>query len=385
MGKYLVTLVAVLSCLVSASFAEELTYSVRAKGYLDPDGELVKNVTLVVQDGRIKKIGKRVQPPDGAVVLDRSTSFIGPGLIDIHVMLGTMGRTGESSRAIEPNAHAVDLVNASHPDFLRAASAGVTTVVLSPSSVNIVGGATYVLKTGDGEASSRQLGDGPLYLSFASRAFAADRTPTSLQGALDELRRRLVSTRGDQKDESAFAKWARSERAAFVEVDDAAAMSSLARFAKEEGLKCIPVHANYAAERLEDARSFNQPIVLGVYEFSDPFRFTRAPAILESVGVPVALTSQPPRYAPELLRVGAAIAMRQGLSRKAALASITTIPAEILGLQQRIGKIAPGMDADFVLYDGDPMRLSSRIEAVFIGGRMVYSRKHTNSESEVVR
>lgn len=384
-GLQLAALLVAHSCLVSSAFAEGLTYAVRAKGFLNPEGVLVKNVTLVVEDGRIRKIGKLVQPPEGAIVLDRSSYYIGPGLIDLHATLGSMGRTGESSRAIEPDARAADLVNANHPDFFRAASAGVTTVVLSPSNVNIVGGATAVVKTGGGDASSRRLGDGPLFVSIASRAFSADRVPTSLQGALDDLRRRIVAVRSDKKDESSFAKWARSEGAAFIEVDDAAAMSILARFAREEGLKCIPLQANYAAERLDDAKSFAQPIVLGVYEFSDPLRFTRAPAILESAGVPVVLTSQPPKYAPELLRVGASIAMRQGLSRKAALASITTIPAEILGLQERIGKISPGMDADFGLYDGDPMRLSSRIEEVFIGGHLVYSRKPANSESEVVR
>ncbi|MBK8270452.1 MAG: amidohydrolase family protein [Planctomycetes bacterium] len=281
---------------------------------------------------------------------------------------------------MEPEASTADLFNSRHDDFVRAARAGVTTVLLAPSSSNLIGGSTFAVKTA---GRSRLVGPGPLKLSLSSRAFNVSRVPTSVSGALAELRRMIAGARADRNDGSAFAKWARGETAAFVDVDDAAGLSLLARFAGEESLKCIAVHGNYAAERMDDAKSLGQPIVLGTYEFSDTLRFTRAPGLLEKAGVEVILTCEPPRFAPEMLRIGAAIAMKQGLSRRAAQASMTLAPAKLLGLEKQIGAISPGMDADFVIYSGDPLRLSSAVHEVFVGGDRVYSRDDDKSNDEM--
>ncbi len=376
--------VACLSSLAASSIAraDGLSYGIRARGYLNENGEVINNVTLVVENGKITKIGRRARPPEGSITLDRSKSYIGPGLVDVHVTLGTMGRIGEAANVSEPNADAMSLFNPNHPDFERAIRAGITTVFLAPSATNLIGGTTAVVKTGGADVSARCLGAGPLKLSFASPVFLdGSRTPTSLQGALTYLRKQIAAAREKRADASPFARWARGEAEAFVEVDSAATLSALARFAREESVKCIPLLANLAAERLDDAKSFGCPIVLGTYEFHDPMRYTRTPAALEQAGVEIILTSQPPRYAPELLRVGAAIGMRNGLSRQAALASITTNPARVAGVADRLGSIEVGKDADFVLYSGDPLRLTSGVEEVFIGGERVFVRESAKASA----
>lgn len=362
--------------------AGEPALAIRAKGYITADGKLVKNVTVLIEDGKITKIGKRVHPPKSAIVLDRKKSYIGPGLIEIHSSLGTMRRTAERANAVEMNADAADLFNEFHRDFSRAIEAGITTVVLAPSSSHFIGGVTSVVKTGGSDLDSRVVTAGPLKLSLTSQAFSQQRVPTSLQGGLAQLRGLIATARANQSDESAFAKWARGETVAFVDVDDAAAVSILAAFSKEQSVKCIALRGNESADRLDAAKALGQPVILGVYEFHDPFRYTRVPALLENAGIPVVLMSEPPRYAPELLRVGAAIAMTEGLSRKGALDAMTTTPAGILGLSDRIGSIEVGKEADIVLYDGDPLRLSSRVEEVFICGERVYSRASGLERSE---
>lgn len=364
-----------LAAATASARGDGLTYGIRAKGYLNENGQIVKSVTLVVKDGKITKIGKMSRAPEGAVVLDRSTYYIGPGMIDVLSSVGTMRNTGEDANAMEPAARAADLFNQWHADFQRAARAGITTLLIAPSSTNQIGGVTTIVKTAGADAAHRLLGDGPLKLSLTSRAFNQDRVPTSLQGLLAELRRRIAAARADRKDESAFARWARGETTALVDVDDAADLSILARFAEEETVHCIALHGNYAAERLDEMKSLKQPVVLGTYEFTDPLRYTRAPGILESAGIDFILTSEPPRYAPELLRVGTTIAMKGGASRKAALASVTTSAAKLIGVEKRVGKIAPGMDADFVIYTGDPLRLTSAVHEVFVSGERVYSRE----------
>lgn len=373
-----------LSSLAASSIAraDGLSYGIRTRGYLNEKGEVINNVTLVVENGKITKIGRRARPPEGSITLDRSKSYIGPGLVDVHVTLGSMGRIGEAANVSEPNADALSLFNPNHPDFERAVQAGITTVLLTPSATNLIGGTTAVVKTGGSDFSARRLGAGPLKLSFASQVFLdGSRTPTSLQGALNYLRKKIAAARENRGDSSPFARWARGETEAFVEVDSTATLSALARFARDESVKCFPLLANLAAERLDDAKSFGNPIVLGTYEFLDPLRYTRTPALLEQAGVEIILTSQAPRYAPELLRVGAAIGMRNGLSRQAALAAMTSVPARIAGVADRLGSIEVGKDADFVLYSGDPLRLTSGIEEVFIGGERVFVRERANTSA----
>lgn len=362
--------------------AEESALAIRAKGYITADGKLVKNVTVLIEDGRITRIGKRVHPPKSAIVLDRKKSYVGPGLIEVHSSLGTMRRTAERANAVEMRANAVDLLNEFHQDFSRALAAGITTVVLAPSSSHLIGGVTTVVKTGGSDLDGRVVTAGPLKLSLTSQAFSQQRVPTSLQGGLAQLRELIAAARANPSDESAFAQWARGETVAFVDVDDAAAVSILAAFSKEQSLKCIALRGNESADRMDAVKSLGQPVILGVYEFQDPLRYTRVPALLEEAGIPVVLMSDPPRYAPELLRVGAAIAMTEGLSRKGALDAITTTPAGILGLSERVGSIEVGKEADIVVYDGDPLRLSSRVEEVFIRGERVYARAGEVDRSE---
>lgn len=362
------TVIALLS--VAAANAQE-RMAIRAKAYLAADGSLIEDAVIIVNKGKIEDIGSNLSIPSGAFELDRSDAVIGPGLVDPHVSMGAFGRTLERANAAEPNADAANLFNPGHPDFAAAMRAGVTTVVLAPSETHVIGGVTAVVKTG-GDAAKRRLGPGPVKLSLTSSAFSMRRTPTNLQGALADIRQRISAARENADDQSAFAKWARAEAPALVELSDAPGISALAEFSKEQGVRCIALHGNQAAERMDAAKRLGAPFILGTYEFSDPRRYTRGPAMLAEAGVSVALTSNAPRYAPDWLRIGAAIAMREGLSRTDALNSVTTTAAEIAGVSDRVGALAKGLDADFVVYSGDPLDLRSRILEVFINGERVY-------------
>lgn len=359
----------------AAGAADPARYAVKARGYLAPDGRLVRDVTMLVQNGRIVSIGKDVKTDAGWPVFDCSKKYLGPGLVDLHTALGAGGRTEEAANAVESAAEARDLFNRFGADFDRAVRAGITTVVLAPSSRHLVGGSTAVVKTAGDDGQKRVVGRGPLKLSLSSEAFSNERVPTSLQGAIDELSRLIEAARADRRDDSPFAAWARGEAPAIVDVNDAEGLTLLARFAREKGVKCVPLHGNFAVERLDDLKSLTPPVILGTYEFSDPLRFTRTPAMLHEAGIGFAFTSNAPRYPPELLRAAIAIAGRQGLPLAAGQAAVTTAPAELLGLADRIGSLKAGSDADFVVTTGHPLMLTSRVTDVFIDGRRVWSEE----------
>jgi len=87
------------------------------------------------------------------------------------------------------------------------------------------------------------------------------------------------------------------------------------------------------------------------------------PAKLEAAGIPFAIAGEP-----STLRWSAALAVRHGATRRTALSALTRVPAEMLGMQDRIGSLRAGCDADFAVWSGDPVELTSELLAVYVDG-----------------
>jgi imidazolonepropionase-like amidohydrolase len=96
------------------------------------------------------------------------------------------------------------------------------------------------------------------------------------------------------------------------------------------------------------------------------------PGLLAAAGVTVAIATDHPVVPVHLLILQAALAVREGLDRDTALRAVTITPARIMRVADRIGSLAPGKDADVVIWSGDPFDVMSRVEAAYIGGREVY-------------
>jgi imidazolonepropionase-like amidohydrolase len=90
--------------------------------------------------------------------------------------------------------------------------------------------------------------------------------------------------------------------------------------------------------------------------------------VFEKHGVKTAIAGGLPTAPADSLRIGAAVAARNGLSLPAARKAITNIPAELLGIEEQTGKIEKGLRADLVVFSGDPLDLQSRVLAVYVSG-----------------
>jgi imidazolonepropionase-like amidohydrolase len=101
-------------------------------------------------------------------------------------------------------------------------------------------------------------------------------------------------------------------------------------------------------------------------------RTWRTPAVLHAAGVRVAITTDHPGVPIQLLALQAALAVKAGMDRDAALRAITSVPAEIYGVADRIGSLTVGADADVVLWSGDPLDVMSRPLQVYVEGRVAY-------------
>ena len=101
-------------------------------------------------------------------------------------------------------------------------------------------------------------------------------------------------------------------------------------------------------------------------------RLLAAPGILDRAGVPVSLITDHPVVPIEYLVTQAALAVREGMDADAALRSITINPARVMGVDDRVGSLEEGKDADVVLWSGDPLALASRVLRTWVSGREVY-------------
>ncbi|HED65832.1 MAG TPA: hypothetical protein ENJ09_09790 [Planctomycetes bacterium] len=390
------------ACLPAASLAnaQENVLQIRAHEVVLPDGSRLEDAVVVLENGKIRSVGEEHADPELPLV--ECDGVLTPGLIACQTASGAAGETTDSTRQLLPEARIVHAFEPDHPDFEKALAAGITTVVLAPSEWNLAGGLTAVVKTHGGEVLSSE---GHLALSFSSRALAGgaqavsfgfgaaeadphleatdgglentasgrrgNRPPTSYGGAVALLTERLGDTDG------VFARAAKGKLPVYLAAWDRNEVLRAVQFATRHHLKGLLRGAPLAGdERLVGPiRESGLGVVLG------PFALGQRPRSLESVkrlqdaGVPVGFALGAPARHPETFRWSGAMAVAEGADPAKVLDSMTATAARLAGVDERVGTIAVGKDADLVLWSGDPLDLSSSVEAVFVDGELVYRKE----------
>lgn len=352
-------------------------------------GEVIENGTILIEEGKIKAIGKNVAIPSGATVIDGTGKVVIPGLVDANAHFGLRETSNERAAEVTPQIHVLQLVNPHSPDFKRALQSGITSICLTPGSLNVVGGLCAVVKpTGeeidrmlvrDSVAERAALGsdtfeNNDAFLNApANLATIYLRRPNTRMGAVWELRHAL-----DQPEKYPAMALVRSGSLplrvhARVENDIRAALT----IAQEFKLSHIVLDDCSEGFRVADLLAERHvSVVLGPFFDPQAFAPERAEtslstaAMLSSKGVPVAFGSNDGDETQ--LLAWAAMAVRDGMTPEAALKAITLNAAEVAGVADRVGSLAPGKDADLLILNGDPLELTSHIERVFINGQVVY-------------
>jgi imidazolonepropionase-like amidohydrolase len=334
--------------------AADNVIAVHAKQILTGAGDPVEGGYLVVQDGLVQTVGA-TEAPEGAWVIDLPDSTICAGLIDAVTALGSEGQLAETASAVMPAARAAETLCSRHSSFAKAARGGVTTVGLSPTSENLIGGRMAVVQTNDASGQAQLIGDGPLRMALTADAYPYGRQPTSRMGAMALLRDVLA-----QDVSGAAPVVVHAETADQIRV--AASLPGV----KDRGL--IVLTGSGSQDVAADLAAVPATAILGPYSVSSSTRALRTAGVLEEAGVLVAFTAG---GNPNGLRLTAALAVREGLSPEAALAAITSVPARILGVDGKRGTIEVGKQADFVVLTGHPLDLHARVEMVFSAGAPV--------------
>ena len=352
--------------------AGESSVAVVADRWVAPDGSIRPDGAVLVTDGKISRVGPADELPDAKRVAYPSGSVVSPGLIDLLSSLGVHGQNIERVRSIDDAPTMYDAIDTQHRDFRAAVRAGVTAALICPLPNNVVGGAGSAVRIG-GPGRIETLHDaGPLMFALGSTVLQWDQAPTSRVGALQLLRGALERA-GAGNGGSRLAAFTAGRVGGIVVCDDDQDVSAALRTFPEYGPMPVLAHTTHAVEVAEEIASRKQvKVVIGPYGFDHSPRTLAGAGALDRAGVEIAFAGGLPAAPAESLRITAALAVRYGLARPAARRALTVHAAAVLGAGDRIGRISPGMDGDLVVFSGDPLRLDSRVLAVYVKGVRVH-------------
>lgn len=334
------------------------TYAIKAARLYMSDGRALEDGVLLVEGSKIRAVGRGVDIPPGTPVIEHPGS-ITAGFVAGKSYSSVLAESVDPTRAVLPEARIAFAFDAASKDFERALAAGITTLVLAPQPGEVVGGATAVVKSAGGRVLSDRA---QLALSLSSQANRINRAPTSPAGTIAMLEESLANPKGT------FALVATGRLPVLIAADERHEIARACEFAQEYKLRGALLGAPLAGELAELVKAAGLAVVLAPIGPGSDRRAMRSAVALAKAGVPIAFAIEAPLANPETLRLSAAMCVREGLDRAVALRALTSDAARIAGVEGTVGTLEKGMDADFVLWSGDPLDLSSSILSVYVDG-----------------
>ncbi len=369
-------------------------------------GETIDDGVLVVAAGKVQLVGGAdASLPVDAKTVDLSGKVITPGLVDASTSIGLSTRdANEQGEEVTPQVHVLDAVNPQDKRFIRARRAGVTTVQVGAGNLNVIGGLGAVLKIRGVTTRDMVLRDesglrltlgaqpsrGNRSIRFGTPVGIFYRRPSTRMGVVWEARKAFYDAMeyreqktvpdGDDKPTGfdpgmevlvrALEKEVTVHTTAQAEHDIRTAL----RLAEEFGYDTLIEGGTEAWRVVEELATSGTKVLLsspstldnGARADGAEFRYHTVKALADA-GVEFAIQTGPEGTPLDLIQE-AMLTVRNGLDESVALAAITKIPAEILGIDDRVGSLAAGRDADFVVWSGSPFDPTTRIEAVYIDG-----------------
>lgn len=359
---------------------------------------------LLISDGIIEKLGVNISPWEDTKVIDAKGYILTPGLIDGHCHTGILeegiGYEGndvnEITDPITPQLRAIDGIKPMTPEFHEALSGGVTMAMIGPGSGNVVGGQFALVKT-FGKRIDNMVVKAPAAMKIAfgenpKKCYGEQhKAPMTRMGTAALLRETLFNAKlyyekkkkGEDTDFDmkleAFIPVFDKEiplKAHAHQTDD---IFTAIRIAKEFDLDLTLDHCTEGHLISDDLAKELYPVFLGPtfggrakYELRN-MSFDTA-RILYEAGIKFAIVTDAYVIPLRHLTLCAALAVGAKLPEKIGWEAITIIPAEILGVSDRVGSLKEGKDADLVLFSGNPLReTTAEVALTFINGEPVYS------------
>jgi imidazolonepropionase-like amidohydrolase len=375
----------------------------------------IEHGSVLIRDGKIADIGPNIAAPAGATVIDATGQYVMPGIIDCHSHIAIEGGVNEGSVSVSSMANIADVINPNDPDIYRDLSGGVTVANVLHGSANSIGGQTEVIKLRWGLPTDKLVFEGAL----PGIKFALGENPKrSNSPAIPGLTRRYPATRLGV--EATIRQAFIDAKAYKAEWDDynrrkAAGDQNLIPPRRDvtldplvevlEGKRYVHAHSYRADEILmliHVAKEFDFKVqtfqhVLEGYKVADELvaagsgastfsdwwsykleAYDAIPynaALMTQKGVIVSINSDDAEEAQHLNQEAAKTMKYGGMTREQAIKMVTINPAIQLGIEKRVGSIEKGKDADFVIYNHDPLSVYAQVQKTIIDGHVYFDRQ----------
>lgn len=364
--------------------------------------------SILVKDGKIMEVSSQLVLPDSADCerMDVNRQHIYPGFIEAHCHMGITeekkGKEGddcnEMVHPITPMLRAIDAINTMDAAFHDAVRAGITAAMIGPGSANVVGGQFAVVKT-----SGRRVDDLIVKTPAAMKVAFGENpkmnydnigiSPVTRMGVAGLLRQELTKAcqyykkRGQIEPDFHYEAWVPvlekkiPLKAHVHRVDD---IFTAIRIAKEFDLCMTLDHCSEGHLIAEELAAEGFPAIVGPDLASrnkievQNMAFKTA-GVLARAGVLVAITTDHPVSLIQSLPLCAGLSVKAGLSMQEGLRAITINAARICGVADRMGSVEVGKDADFAIFDGNPMEVFTNTLLTVIDGKIVYRNENTKT------
>ncbi len=374
------------------------------------EGDEIEKGSLVIDKGKIVAVGPadEVEIPDDAEKIDVAGKVIMPGLICTHSHIGGSGSLGgaDGSGPIQPGVRIYDSLNVHDSGFKRAVAGGLTTLNIMPGSGHLISGKTiYVklrlnpkprkiddffivddagtvlggLKMANGTNSMR---DPPFPGTRGKSAYLVREQYIKAR----EYHDKIVRAEGDPEkmpprdlNLEALVEAMHGKRIVHYHTHRHDDIMTVLRLSKEFHFPVVLHHVSdgwKVAKEIAEAKAPCSVIMIDSPGGKLEARYLRfeTGAILEKEGVRVAFHTDDWITDSRVFRRSAALAVRAGMSRAGALKALTLAGAEMLGLQDRIGSLSAGKDADFAILQGDPLSVYCKTLETWVDGVKAFDR-----------
>jgi len=363
-------------------------------------GAPIKNGVVLIKNGKIDAVGaaNSVQIPQNYKVY--SAKVVTPGLVDAHTSVGLAGiynvpsdqQELETTAPVQPELRAIDSYNPHEELISWVRNYGTTTINTGHAPGALASGQTMIVKTSpEGFQSildttsmvAFTIGTsvGENYNSPKTTAKGMAMLRSEFQAAQSYAKKMANADAGKRPERNlkleTLAAVLSGEHRALVTANKANDILTALRLQKEYKLDMVLDGAAEAYLLVDEIKAAGIPVILHPTMIrangeTKNVSFETA-AVLAKAGIPVAIQSGFEQYVPRarVILFEASVGVANGLSTEQALAAVTTTPAKILGQDKRVGALAKGMDADVVLFDGDPFEYTTHVCTVIIDGKVV--------------
>ncbi len=395
------------ACLFSSMLqAQSKPQAFKGAHIIPINGTPIENGVLIVKDGKIVTIGgANTSIPSNATIHDVTGKVLMPGLVDTHSHLGE-GDGGDRSAALHPDVRILDAIDPRSDTFKKALAGGITTVNIMPGSGHLMSGQTVYLKLRSANVIEDMLlmvdEENDIYggMKMANGTNPQGNPPfpgTRAKSAAlvrelfvkaQNYQAKIAAAAGDESkmpardlQMEALVQVLEGKRTVHNHTHRHDDILTAIRLSQEFGYKLVLHHVSEASKVADEIAAAGIPAsIITLDSFGGKMEAIDLSngngAALEKAGVLVGFHTDDGITDSRLFLRSAAMAVREGMSREKALEAVTIANARMMDVDNRVGTLEKGKDADFIILSGDPFSVYSHVEQTWIEGQLVWDRSN---------